>query len=271
MANKTSRNGKRSVGLGGRRPFGLFARLRSYFLAGLLAVAPIGITLWLCWVLLTFVDARVTPLIPHHYNPNTYLNEYLPHGIPGLGLIVLFIGLTIVGALTRIFLGRWLMRTSEKILNRMPFVRSVYSATKQIAETVLKRQSEAFRQVVLFEYPRRGSWAIGFVTGTTRGEVQNVTGDDVVNVFLPTTPNPTSGYLLFLPRRELVPLAMSVEEGIKMIISGGIVTPPDRRSDDQQSIKRIRRSDGDKPTIGPEAEPLPGNDENLSKAVAESD
>lgn len=271
MAKITRRNGKRSVGLGGRRPFGLFARLRGYFLAGLLAVAPIGITLWLCWVLLTFVDARITPLIPHHYNPNTYLNEYLPHGIPGLGLIVLFIGLTIVGALTRIFLGRWIMRTSEKILNKMPFVRSVYSATKQIAETVLKRQSEAFRQVVLFEYPRRGSWALGFVTGTTRGEVQNLTDDDVVNVFLPTTPNPTSGYLLFLPRRELIPMTMSVEEGIKMIISGGIVTPPDRRSAAQQRIKRVMRADGDTPTIGPDSEAAALNDENPPKTTAQID
>lgn len=109
------------------------------------------------------------------------------------------------------------------------------------------------------------------MTGTTRGEVQNVTDDDVVNVFLPTTPNPTSGYLLFLPRRELVPLAMSVEEGIKMIISGGIVTPPDRRSADQQSTKRIRRSYGDKPTIGPGAEPLPGNDAVPSTAAAQED
>lgn len=252
MARKP-RDGKRSVGLGGRRPFGIMARLRGYFFAGLLTVAPIGFTLWLCWVILKFIDSRVTPLIPDAYNPNTYLNPYMPYGIPGLGLIVLIVVLVIVGALTRIFLGRFVVRTSEKILNNMPVVRSVYSAAKQIAETVFKRQSEAFRQVVLFEYPRRGSWAIGFVTGTTRGEVQNLTDDEVVNVFLPTTPNPTSGYLLFLPRRELMPLEMSVEEGIKMIISGGIVTPPDRRPAEQQKIKRIAAADGDTPTVGPAA------------------
>ncbi len=253
MAKKNFRNGKTSVGLGGRKRFGVIAKLRSYFLAGLLAVAPIGFTIWLCWVLLKFVDSKVTPFIPEAYNPNTYLNPYLPFGIPGVGLIVLVVGLIIVGALTRIFLGRWVVRTSEKILNRMPFVRSIYSATKQIAETVFKRQSEAFRQVVLFEYPRRGSWAIGFVTGTTRGEVQELTDDDVVNVFLPTTPNPTSGYLLFLPRRELVPLSMTVEEGIKMIISGGIVTPPDRRTPEQKRVRHVAPADGDTPTIGPNA------------------
>jgi len=251
---KKPRKDKRSVGLGGKRPFGMIARLRGYFFAGLLAVAPIGITFWLCWILLKFVDTRVTPLIPQAYNPNTYINPYFPHEIPGVGLIVFVIGLIFVGALTRIFLGRYMMRISENILNKMPVVRSIYSATKQIAETVLKRQSEAFRQVVLFEYPRRGSWAIGFLTGSTKGEVQSLTDDDVVNVFLPTTPNPTSGYLLFIPRRELVPLSMTVEEGIKMIISGGIVTPPDRRSDEQKQIKRVASSTGDRPTIGPGSE-----------------
>jgi uncharacterized membrane protein len=262
MANRKTRTNK-SVGLGGRRRFGLIARLRGYFFAGLLAVAPIGITLWLCWILLKFVDARITPLIPQAYNPNTYINPYFPHEITGVGLIVMILGLIVIGALTRIFLGRYLVKISENILNRMPVVRSIYSATKQIAETVLKRQSEAFRQVVLFEYPRRGSWAIGFLTGSTKGEVQNLTDDDVVNVFLPTTPNPTSGYLLFIPRRELVSLSMTVEEGIKMIISGGIVTPPDRRSPEQQQIKRVAPADGDKPTIGPNADidqqPLPAN------------
>ncbi|MDE0781114.1 MAG: DUF502 domain-containing protein [Alphaproteobacteria bacterium] len=250
MSDRQKRKTK-TVGLGGRSRFGLIAQLRGYFFAGLLAVTPIGITLWLCWILLKFVDARVTPLIPHAYNPNTYIDPYFPHEIPGVGLIVMIIGLIVIGALTRIFLGRYMVKISENILNKMPVVRSIYSATKQIAETVLKRQSEAFRQVVLFEYPRRGSWAIGFLTGSTKGEVQNLTDEDVVNVFLPTTPNPTSGYLLFIPRRELVPLSMSVEEGIKMIISGGIVTPPDRRSPEQQKIKRVAPADGNTPTIGP--------------------
>lgn len=251
MVDKQKRTTK-TVGLGGRRRFGVIARLRGYFFAGLLAVTPIGITLWLCWVLLKFVDARVTPLIPQAYNPNTYIDPYFPHEIPGVGLIVMVFVLIVIGALTRIFLGRYMVKISEKLLNKMPVVRSIYSATKQIAETVLKRQGDAFRQVVLFEYPRRGTWAIGFLTGSTKGEVQNLTDDDVVNVFLPTTPNPTSGYLLFLPRRELVALSMTVEEGIKMIISGGIVTPPDRRSLELQAIKQVSSADGDKPTIGPE-------------------
>ncbi len=225
---------------------GLWARMRGYFLAGLLVVAPVGITFWLSWLVLSFIDARVTPLIPEAYNPNTYV----PFGIPGLGVLILLLFITFVGALTRMLLGRWIVRGGEHLLSRMPVVRSIYGATKQIVETVLAHQSDAFRQVVLFEYPRRGSWAIGFVTGKTIGEVQNVTEDEVVNVFLPTTPNPTSGYLLFLPRRELVELSMSVEDAIKMIISGGIVTPQDLRPVEQRQIKSVGSADGDTPTVG---------------------
>jgi uncharacterized membrane protein len=116
------------------------------------------------------------------------------------------------------------------MLARMPVVRSIYGATKQIFETVLAHKSTAFRQVCLVEYPRRGLWTLGFITGTTVGEVQDRTSDEVVNVFLPTTPNPTSGFLLFVPRRDIVLLEMSIEDGIKMVISGGIVTPPEPRA-----------------------------------------
>ena len=119
---------------------------------------------------------------------------------------------------------------------------------------MVKQQSGAFRQVVLFEYPRRGSWAIGFITGRTEGEIQNITEDDTVNVFLPTTPNPTSGYLLFIPKRELVLLGMTVEEGIKMVVSGGIVTPPDRRPAEVHGIHKVGAVDGDKQTIPMERE-----------------
>jgi uncharacterized membrane protein len=121
----------------------------------------------------------------------------------------------------------------------MPLVRSVYGAVKQILETVLAQTSTAFREVVLLEYPRRGIWAIGFITGYTEGEVQNLTEDECVNIFLPTTPNPTSGFLLFVPRKELIKLDMSIEEGIKMVVSGGIVTPPDRRPAQEQAIPQV--------------------------------
>jgi len=210
----------------------LFARLRTYFFAGVLVTAPIGITLYLAWLIIDFIDNQVTPLIPARYNPETYL----PFGIPGLGVIVAIVVLTIIGAFTAGLVGRWLVSLSERLMARMPVIRNVHSALKQILETVLAQQSKAFRQVVMIEYPRRGIWALGFLTGDTVGEVQNLTADDVVNVFLPTTPNPTSGFLLFVPREDCHVLSMTVEEGIKMVVSGGIVTPPDHRPKDAREV-----------------------------------
>jgi len=200
----------------------ILGRLRGYFIAGVLVTAPLGFTVFLAWAVVTFIDKSVTPLIPVKYNPETYL----PFSLPGLGLVVLMIALTFIGALTTGLLGRWLLSTGESILNRMPVVRSVYSATKQIFETVLTQQSTAFREAVLVEYPRRGIWTIGFITGLTRGEVQNLIDEETVNIFLPTTPNPTSGFLLFVPRTDIVHLDMSAEVAFKLVISGGIVTPP---------------------------------------------
>lgn len=201
-------------------------RIRTYFFAGILVTAPLFITGYVAWLFINFVDDKVTPLIPAAYNPETYL----PFALPGLGLVVLFMSLTLVGMFMAGFMGRLFTRLSEGLLNRMPVIRSVYNAVKQVLETVLAQQSTAFREAVLVEYPRRGVWAIAFITGSTEGEVQNITEDDCVNIFLPTTPNPTSGFLLFVPKEDLISLTMSVEEAIKMVISGGIVTPPDRRS-----------------------------------------
>ena len=223
-----------------RRRFrvGLSRRLRGYFFAGVLITAPLGITAYLAWIIVRFLDRSITPLIPAKYSPETYL----PFGVPGVGLIVLLVVLTLIGALTAGLLGRWLVRTGERILNQMPVVRSVYAALKQIFETVLTTQSQAFRRAVLVEYPRRGIWAVGFITGNTEGEVQNLTTEETVNIFLPTTPNPTSGFLLFLPREDVVALDMTVEEAIKMVISGGIVTPPDRRSEMEKMVPRLSAS-----------------------------
>lgn len=209
----------------------LMGRVRAYFFAGILITAPISITLYLAWQLVTFVDNSVRPLIPVKYNPETYL----PFGLPGLGLVVIFIVLTLIGAFTAGFVGRFFIRLSEELLGRMPVVRSVYNAVKQILETVLAQQSNAFREAVLVEYPRRGLWAIAFITGRTEGEVQNLTEEETINIFLPTTPNPTSGFLLFVPKEDIIRLDMSVEEAIKMVISGGLVTPPDRRKKELKS------------------------------------
>ena len=211
------------------------ARLRAYFLAGILVTAPISITFYLAWLFISFVDRQVTPLIPEAYNPTTYL----PFALPGLGLLIVAVVLTLIGALTAGILGRLWVRTSEGVLARMPVIRGVYGAVKQVFETVLAHQSTAFREAVLVEYPRRGIWAIAFITGRTEGEVQNITEEECINIFLPTTPNPTSGFLLFVPRKELVPLSMTVEEAIKMVISGGIVTPPDTRPLEEQKVPKV--------------------------------
>ncbi len=217
---------------GKQHVLGFGQRMRAYFLAGILVIAPISITFYLAWLFIGFVDSKVTPLIPAQYNPA----NYLPFALPGLGLVILILFLTLVGALTAGFMGRLWTRYSEQLLARMPVIRTIYSALKQILETVLADHSAAFREAVLVEYPRRGIWAIAFITGRTEGEVQNITEEECINIFLPTTPNPTSGFLLFVPKKDLIPLSMTVEEAIKMVISGGIITPPDHRPAEEQKV-----------------------------------
>ena len=200
----------------------LIARLRAYFFAGILITAPIAITIYLAWLFVSFVDSRVTPLIPDRFNPESYL----PFAIPGLGVLIVVIALIVIGASTAGYFGRLLTRYVDATVVRMPVVRSVYVAVKQIMETVLAQKSHAFREAVLVQYPRQGLWTIAFLTGVTKGEVRDLTDGDMINVFVPTTPNPTSGFLLFVRRDDVIPLAMSVEDALKMVISGGLITPP---------------------------------------------
>lgn len=197
------------------------SRIRSWFLTGILVMTPLILTIYVVWTFITFVDNLVVPLVPIDYRPS----NYLPFSIPGLGLIIVFLFTTLVGILATGLLGRTLIRLWENILNRMPVVRSVYSAIKQILETVMATQSDAFRQAVLVEYPRKDIWAIGFVTGSTKGEVSENVDKKMVNVFMPTTPNPTSGFLLFFPENDLIFLEMSVEDALKLVVSGGMVVP----------------------------------------------
>lgn len=217
-----------------RRRLGLAARFRNYFIAGILVTAPVSITLWLALKMVTFVDDRFRPLVPPRWNPETYL----PFALPGIGIIIVLVALTLIGFLTTGYLGRVIVKLSERLLSQVPIVSSVYGWTRQVLETVLSRDSTAFREVVLIEYPCRGSWAVGFITGQTEGEVQHLTAETVHNVFVPATPNPTTGFLLFIPDRDIHRLDISVEEGIKLVISGGIVTPPtaDERGRDWRSM-----------------------------------
>ncbi len=199
-------------------------RLRGYFLAGILVTGPTAFTLYLTWLFVHFIDGSVSRLLPDRYNPTTYL----PFDIPGLGLLIAVLLLTAVGALTAGYAGRLLLLLSDRLLARMPLIRGLYAAVKQIFETVLSKQSNTFREAVLVEWPRPGMWTIGFITARTEGEVQERIGEDLVSVYVPTTPNPTSGYLMFVPHADIVVLSMTVEEAIKMVISTGIITPPNR-------------------------------------------
>ena len=197
-------------------------KLRGYFIAGVLVTAPITITVWLTIAIVNFIDRSVKNIIlPDGYYDGVF--SWL--SIPGVGIIIAIIFLLIVGMFATNIMGRFFVRIGETILDHLPVVRSLYGATKQIFETVFANQSEAFREVVLVEYPRKDMWVIGFLTGTTKGEVQDRTDQDVVNIFVPTTPNPTSGFLLFTPRKDVIKLDMTIEEGIKLVVSAGIVTP----------------------------------------------
>ena len=231
--------------IGGPRRLRLGARMRAYFFAGILITAPMAFTLYLAWLLLNFVDTTVQGILPERFNPDAYL----PFSLPGIGVVIIVLGLILVGWLTAGFVGRLFLRISESVLARIPGVSTIYSATKQILETVLANQSAAFREAVLIEYPRRGIWCIGFITATTSGEVARQVGEDMVNVFLPTTPNPTSGFLLFVPRRDVKVLGMTVESAVKLVMSAGIVSVPDRDSDAEDAAGQVAGPGKDGPYV----------------------
>ncbi len=208
----------------GTHRIGGLTRLRNYFLTGFIICAPLAITAYLVWNFIGWVDGWVKPYIPAVYNPDTYL----PFHVPGFGLIVALVSITLIGFLTANFIGRTIVAYGEDLVDRMPLVRNLYSGLKQIFQTVLSDQSSSFEKVGLLEYPRRGLYAIVFIATDTRGEVDarlKSAGHETVSVFLPTTPNPTSGFLLFVPKEDLIYLDMGVEDAAKLVISAGLVAP----------------------------------------------
>jgi uncharacterized membrane protein len=194
--------------------------LKNYFLTGLLVILPVFITLYVIWSLIRGMDA-ILKYVPAKYLPETYLHIY----IPGLGLILVIILVFVVGLLARNFVGRKIVQLGENIVDRIPLVRVLYAGVKQLLETLFLQRTDAFKRVALIEYPRRGAYVIGFITGESKGEIQNKTDKNMINVFVPTTPNPTSGFYILIPEDELIILNMSVEDAFKLIISGGIVSP----------------------------------------------
>ena len=199
--------------------------LKNYFLTGLLVILPIFITVYVILSLIRAMDA-ILKYIPAKYLPETYLQIH----IPGLGLILVVILVFVVGLLTRNFIGRKIVHLGENIVDRIPLVRILYTGVKQLLEPLFLQKTNGFKRVALIEYPRRGVHVIGFVTGESKGEVQNKTSKNMMNVFVPTTPNPTSGFYILIPEDEVVSLNMSVEDAFKLIISGGIVSPPEKKN-----------------------------------------
>ena len=199
-------------------------RIRNVFITGLLITLPIALT----WFILQFLLNNFDALSPVFTNILIQLGAPIPEGyrIPFLGLVVTLLIVLIVGWLTTKFFGKKVFQIGELLIEKIPFVRRIYKGSKQVVSSIAEADTSAFRKVVLIEFPRRGLLAIGFVTGESRGEVQELTRENMLNVFVPTMPNPTSGFLIFSPLEELTEVSMTIEEGIKYVVSGGLVAPP---------------------------------------------
>ena len=201
-----------------RKSISITAKLRNYFITGIVVLIPIGVTLYLT----RFFIRVSSKLIPAEINPN----NYLPILIPGLEIILAIILITLIGYLSLSFIGKKILQLFNDLLKRIPILRTIYSAIGQMAETLApKRKSK--KSVVLVEYPRKGSWAVGFATKDNKGEISKRTNQKLVNVFIPTTPNPTSGFLLMFPKEDIIYLDMNFEEASKFIVSAGTSNPKD--------------------------------------------
>ncbi len=203
------------------KPVGLLAWLRGRFFAGMVIAAPLAATFFILQFLITWIDNRVKPLLPPLLKPETYTN----YAIPGFGVLVLAIALTILGAVTANLVGRSLLAATDRIFSRIPIVKNVYAAIKQLTEVLSNNQQASFDRCVLIEYPKKDSWCIGFVSSNAKGEIGAKLGTSKIGVFVPTSPNPTSGFLIYVEETEVMPLDMTVEEGAKMILTAGLVVP----------------------------------------------
>ena len=199
-----------------RKGISILGRLRNYFIAGIVVLVPIGITLYLT----RFFISISSKLIPNELNPNSYL----PFAIPGLEILLAIIFITIIGSLSLSFIGKKILKIFNDILKRIPILRTIYSAIGQMTETLAPKKGSK-KSVVLVEYPRKGSWAVGFATRENDGEISKKTNTNLINVFVPTTPNPTSGFLLMFPKDEIIYLDMTFEEASKFIVSAGTSDP----------------------------------------------
>jgi len=244
---------------------GLLTNLRNSFLTGIVVIAPVGLTVWLIWTVVGWVDGFVWPFVPDSYQPDALLNRALngPDGprvpwltewldgngdgwvdvnVRGLGVVIFLLFTIMVGWVAKGLIGRSMINFAESLVERTPVVRSIYSGIKQLAETIFAQSERSFEKACLIQYPRKGIWAIGFISTTAKGEVAEKAEamGDLVSVFVPTTPNPTSGFLLFFPEEDVVELDMSIEDAAKLVISAGLVYPNGQEA--KQAVEAFRKA-----------------------------
>ncbi|KAB2885170.1 MAG: DUF502 domain-containing protein [Albidovulum sp.] len=222
---------------------GVIARLRANFLTGLVVVAPVGLTLWLIWTVTGWIDGWVLPFVPAAYQPDRLIKDLFGDdtaiNVRGVGVVVFLIFTVFVGWIAKGLIGRSLIAWGESIVDRMPVIRSIYNGVKQVAETVFSQTEAKFDKACLIQYPRPGVWGVGFVSTPAKGEIlARLPADEVLTVFLPTTPNPTSGFLLYVPREDVIFLDMSVEDAAKLIISAGLVYPNTPRPTEPSALPK---------------------------------
>lgn len=206
-------------------------RLKNYFFTGVIVAAPVAITIYMSYHLVIWINEVTKRLIPQQWR----IGDFVPYAVPGLGLLLLLLVLLFIGMLTTGYIGKFFVRLWERIIRKMPVISSIYSLLKQIFETFLSQKSRSFNEVVMVEYPRKGLWSIAFISNNdTGGEIAEKAGQKILSIFVPTTPNPTSGFLIFLPEKDVIKLNMSVEEGIKYVISCGIVTPGMNNNEEEE-------------------------------------
>lgn len=199
-------------------------KLKKYFLTGLVVLGPLGMTLLVVQWVVGIMDRLILTLLPDVLHPSSLLGRY----IPGFGVIATLLLVLLVGMLTANFFGRTLVVWSEQLMGKIPLIKGIYGLFRQVTDTLFSKEKSGFRKVVLIEYPRRGLWSLGFITGISEGELQQVTPHRLINVFLPTAPLPTSGFYVLVPEEDVLELQMSIDDAFKLVVSGGMVNPPDR-------------------------------------------
>jgi uncharacterized membrane protein len=218
---------------------GIGSRIRNYFLTGLIVAGPVAITLWLVWSFVTWVDDLVRPFIPVAYRPETYL----PIKVPGFGLIIAFVALTVLGFLTANLVGRTLVEFGETLLERMPIVRPVYRGLKQVFETLFSKSGSTFRTVALIEFPSPGMWSLVFLSTPPGSDITDrLPSEEHVSVFMPCTPNPTTGFFFYVPRRGIIELDIPVEAAAKLIMTAGMIQPGGNGGDEQRTLAALAQT-----------------------------